>query len=71
MNDKLPLESDETTVGFIRHIFDMMKQTLVETNVRSSFRQIGIQYDVDRDPSVLLFDEDVLGQSPGFTSRWE
>jgi hypothetical protein len=60
MNDRLPLETDETTAGFIRRIFHMMKQTLVETNVRSAFRLAGLRYDIDRNPYVLLFDENVL-----------
>jgi hypothetical protein len=33
MNDKLPLESDDHAVGFIKRIFHLMKQTLVEVNV--------------------------------------
>jgi hypothetical protein len=37
MNYKLPLESDEHTAGFIKQIFHLMKQTLVEDNVRSVF----------------------------------
>jgi hypothetical protein len=41
-NDKLPLESDEHTAGFIKRIFHLMKQTLVEDNVRSAFMQLGL-----------------------------
>jgi hypothetical protein len=33
MNYRLPLETDETTAGFIKRLFHMMKQTLVEDNV--------------------------------------
>jgi hypothetical protein len=44
MNNKIPLESDETTTDFIKRIFQMVKQTLVEDNVRSAFLQIGLQY---------------------------
>jgi hypothetical protein len=49
----------------------MMKQTLVENNVRSSFMQLGLIYDIDTIPDVLFFDEHVLRQSPRFISRWE
>jgi hypothetical protein len=49
----------------------MMKQTLVPDNVRSSFRQIGLRYGIDTSPYVLLFEEHVLRQSPGFTSLWQ
>jgi hypothetical protein len=70
MNYKLPLESEETTVGFIKRIFQMMKQTLVAKNVRNSFKQIGLRYGIDASPYVLLFKEHVLRQSPAFTPLW-
>jgi hypothetical protein len=70
MNYKLPLETDETTAAFIKRIFHAMKQTLVEDNVRSAFVQLGLHYNIEADPYVLRFDEDVLRQSPGFTSLW-
>jgi hypothetical protein len=68
MNYKFPLDSDETTVGFIKQIFYTMKQTLMENNVRSSFMQIGLQYNIETSPYLLSFDEDVLRQRSGFTS---
>jgi hypothetical protein len=71
MNYKLPLKTDGTTAGFIKRIFHMMKQTLVEDNVRSSFMQLGLTYDIDPIPYGLIFDEYVLRQSPRFTSLWE
>jgi hypothetical protein len=42
MNYTLPLESDETTAGFITRISHMMKQTLIEGNVRHTFVQLGL-----------------------------
>jgi hypothetical protein len=39
--------------------------------VRSAFKLVGLRCDIDRNPCVLLFDENVLRQSPGFTSLWE
>jgi hypothetical protein len=65
------LETDETTAGFIIQIFHMMKHALVEDNVRSSFMQLGLTYDIDTILYALIFDEHVLQQSPGFTSLWE
>jgi hypothetical protein len=47
MNGKLPLESDQTTAGFIKCIFHIIKQTVVEDNVRSAFLQIGLPYDIE------------------------
>jgi hypothetical protein len=32
-SDKLPLENDEHTAGFVERIFHRMEQTLVENNV--------------------------------------
>jgi hypothetical protein len=39
--------------------------------VRSAFRLAGLRYDTDRNPNILFFDENVVRQSPGFTSLWE
>jgi hypothetical protein len=71
MNYKLPLDFDETTAEFIKRIFHTIKQTLVEDNVRSSFMQIGLQYNIETSPYLLSFDEDVLRQSSGFISLWQ
>jgi hypothetical protein len=68
MNDRLPLESDERTAEFIKHIFHLMKQTSVEDNVRSAFMQLGLQYNIEAILYLLHFDKGVLGGSPGFTS---
>jgi hypothetical protein len=68
---RLPLDSDETTTGFIKWIFHTMKQTLVENNVRNSFLQIRLQYNIEKSPYLLCFDENVLRQNPGFTSLWQ
>jgi hypothetical protein len=37
-----------------------MKQTRVEDNVRSSFMQLGLTYDIDAIPYVVLFDDHVF-----------
>jgi hypothetical protein len=60
MNYRLALGTDETTAGFMKQIFHMMKQTLVEDNGRSSFMQLGLTYDIDAIPYVLMSDEHVL-----------
>jgi hypothetical protein len=60
MNYRLPVETDKTTAGFIKQIFHMMKQTVVEDNVRRSFMQLGLTYGIDIIPYVLIFDEHVL-----------
>jgi hypothetical protein len=71
MNYTLPMKDDEMTAGFIKRIFHLMKQTLVEDNVRSAFMQLGLRYDIETNPYVPRFDEQVLCQCPGFTSLWE
>jgi hypothetical protein len=71
MNYKLPLDSDEHIAGFIKGIFHLMEQTLVEDNVRSAFMQLGLQYNIEAAPYLFHFDEDVLRESPGFSSLWE
>jgi hypothetical protein len=48
-----------------------MKGTLIEDNVRSSFMQLDLTYDIDIIPYVLILDEHVLRQSLRFASLWE
>jgi hypothetical protein len=69
INYKLPLDSDDSTAMFIKCIFHNMKQTLVEDNLRSTFTQIGVRYNIDA-PYRLIFDESILRDSPGFISLW-
>jgi hypothetical protein len=71
MNDTLPLDSDETTAGFITRTFHMVKQTVVKDNVQHAFIQLGVRYNIDTSPYTLPFDERVLRESPGFTSLWQ
>jgi hypothetical protein len=71
MNYRLPLETDETTAGFMKRIFHMMKQTPVKDNVRSSFMQLDLTYNINTIAYVLMFDEHVLRQSPRFIALWE
>jgi hypothetical protein len=71
MNDRVPLETDETTAGSMKRIFHAMEQTLVEDNVGSAFLQLGLQYDIDTGRYVLRFGEYTVRQSPGFTSLWQ
>jgi hypothetical protein len=71
MNYQLPLESDEQTAGFIKGIFHLMKQTLVEDSVGIAFMQLGLQDNIEATVYLLHFDESVLRESPEFTSLWE
>jgi hypothetical protein len=41
---------------------------LVEDNVRSAFRQLGLPYDIETSTSLLFLDEIVLRPSSSFTS---
>jgi hypothetical protein len=43
MQSRLPLESDKTTAGFIKRIFHMLTQTLMEDTVRNAFTHLGFQ----------------------------
>jgi hypothetical protein len=71
MNYNLPLESDEHTAGFIKRIFHLTKQTLMEHNVPSVCMQLGLQYNSEETPDLLHLDEGVLRESSGFISLWE
>jgi hypothetical protein len=59
-NDKVHLESDDTTAGFIRHIDKRMKETIVEDNTWSHFIQLEIRYDIEMSLYFLIFDDSVL-----------
>jgi hypothetical protein len=65
MSYKLLLESDEHTTGFIRRIFHLMKQTLVEDNERSAFMQLDLQSNIEATPYLLHFNETCLGKVQG------
>jgi hypothetical protein len=67
----VPFHNDEITAGFIRRIFHNAEQTLVEDNVRSAFVQLGLSYEIGATPYLLLFDENMLRESPGFLALWE
>jgi hypothetical protein len=56
--------------SFIKRIFHNLKQTLVVDNLRTAFIQIGIQYNIDVEPYLLVFDELVLRESQGFRAIW-
>jgi hypothetical protein len=71
MNCKLPLEGNETMVDFIERIFRMMKRTLVEDTLRNTFLHNGFQSDIQTSQYVLRFNDDLLRQSPRFTSLWQ
>jgi hypothetical protein len=71
MNSQLPLGSDDSVVAFIRRIFHDPKQTLTPDIVRSAFVHIGVEYDIDAEPCLLIFDESVLRQSSGFLAIWQ
>jgi hypothetical protein len=68
MNFKLPLENNDSTTVFIRCIFHNIKQILVEDNVWSVFRQIGVRYNIGVVPYRLIFDESMLGKVKAFSS---
>jgi hypothetical protein len=71
MNYKLPLGSDNSVSAFIRRIFPNLKQTLTPDIVRSPFAHIGVEYNIDAEPYLLIFDESVLRQSSGFLAIWQ
>jgi hypothetical protein len=71
MNYQLPFQNDEATVGFIKHIFHNLKQRLVEDNVRNAFVHLGLTYQVDVTPCLLVFNENVPRESQGFQTLWE
>jgi hypothetical protein len=71
MNSKLPLRSDDSVVAFIRRLFHNLKQTLTPEIVRNTFVHIGVEYNIDVEPYLLICDQSVLRQSSGFLAIWQ
>jgi hypothetical protein len=71
MNSQLPLRSDDSVAAFIRRIFHSLKQTLTPDIVRSDFVHIGVEYNIDAEPYLLIFDESVPHQSSEFLAIWQ
>jgi hypothetical protein len=71
MQYKLPFTNNKLSVNFIRSAFHGLKQTFVPDNVRSAFKLLGLEYNIDQIPYTLLFRKDKLGRSQGFQEIWE
>jgi hypothetical protein len=71
VNSRLPLGSDDSVVAFIRRIFHNLKQTLTPDIVRSAFVHIEVEYNIDAELYLLIFDESVLRQSSEFLAIWQ
>jgi hypothetical protein len=71
MSYQLPFDNDETTPGFIRRIRHNAKQNLGEDNVRGAFLQLALSCDIGTTSYLLLFNENMLRESPGFLALWE
>jgi hypothetical protein len=67
MNYRFPLGSNDSVVAFIRRIFHNLKQTLPPDIVRSAFVHIGVEYTIDAEPYLLIFDESVFAKVQDFT----
>jgi hypothetical protein len=67
---ELPVESDNSTVNFIKKVYHDFRQTMVPSNVWGAFHALGLDYDTKREPSRLLFNEEKLRGSGGFRSLW-
>jgi hypothetical protein len=63
---ELPFETDNTTVKFLMNVYHDFKQTMVPSNLRGAFHALGLDYDISREPSRLLFNEEKLRGSRGF-----
>jgi hypothetical protein len=66
MRCKLPFANDNLTVTFIRNAFHALKQPFVPDNLRSAFKQLGLEFNITQTPYLLLFREDKLRRSQEF-----
>jgi hypothetical protein len=71
MQYKLPFPNDNLTVNFIRNTFRALKQTFVPDNVRSTFKLLGLEFNIPQTLCTLMFREDKLRRSKEFQEIWE
>jgi hypothetical protein len=71
MQFQLPFGSDNLTVTLIHEAFRSLKQTIVEDNVRNTFKAIGFEFNITQTPCTLLLQEEKLRQSQGFRAIWD
>jgi hypothetical protein len=63
---QLPFEDEKETVGFIMKVYRDFKQTMVKPNIWGAFWVIGFEFDTEKEPYRLLFNEEKLRQTEGF-----
>jgi hypothetical protein len=63
---ELPFDDHNATVKFIMKIYLDFRQTMIQLNIGSAFRALGLEFDTRREPYGLLFDEEKLRESAGF-----
>jgi hypothetical protein len=54
---ELPFDDDNATVKVIMKVYHDFTRTAVQPNIWEAFRAIGLEFDMRREPHVLLFDE--------------
>jgi hypothetical protein len=57
--------------AFVKRTFHNLKQIFVPDSIRSVFIYIGIQYNIDVEPHLLVFDKSALRESPEFLAIWQ
>jgi hypothetical protein len=65
------LDEEQPAAAFIIKVYHDFKQTMVETNIWSTFAAIGFTHDIEQSPYGLLFDEEKFQQSPCFRELWD
>jgi hypothetical protein len=63
---ELPFETDNGAIRLILKVYHDFRQTMVPSNIWGTFRALGVDFDMRREPSRLLFDEEKLRGRAGF-----
>jgi hypothetical protein len=64
-------DEEQPAATFLLKVYHDFKQTMIEVNIWGAFAVIEFTHDIEQSPYGLLFDEEKLRQSPGFTELWE
>jgi hypothetical protein len=63
--NKLPFDEEEESATFLFKIYRTVKQTMIEANIWGAFQELGFEFDTNREPYRLGFNEENLEEVRG------
>jgi hypothetical protein len=66
----LAFENDNATLNVMIKVYRDFKRTTIAPNIYGAFHALGLDFDIRREPFLLLFDGKKLRESAGFRELW-